>query len=145
MNFVCHTTETHSSIFKNIMCDSTSQCLPTVTRMLTTTNNLSSQAHSHYTVSTSIQVSVQHILFVSFIQLQYVLPLSSISKSLTIYCNLTNKIQCTASMLSPSAHILALCKNETRKWRSENVIHLVSVIMLHFQCKVNSVNDTDYS
>jgi len=145
MKYICHTTETHSSIFNNIMCDSTSHCLRTVTRMLTTTNNLSSQAHFHYTVSASSQVSVKHILFDSFIQLQHVLPLSSTSKSLTLYCSLTPKIQCTAGMPSPSAHSWALCKNETRKCRSENVIHLVSVIMLHFQCKVNSVDDTDYS
>ena len=123
--------------------------LPTVTRMLTTTNNLSSQAHFHCTVSTSIQVSVhhivQHILFVNFIQLQYVRPLSSTSKLLALYCNLTPKIQCTAGMPIPSAHSGALRKIETKNCRIENVIHVFSVLMFHFQSKVISIDDTSYS
>lgn len=108
-------------------------CLPTATRTLTATNNLSSEAHFHYTVSVSIQVSVhrimQHILF------QYILPLSSTSKSLALYCNLTPKIHCTAGMPSPSAHSWALHKNGTRKCRSENVIHLLVSLCYIFKAK----------
>jgi hypothetical protein len=78
--------------------------LPTMTRILITTHNLRGEAHFHHTLSTMFQVSVhhiwkqmiKHILFANFIQLQYVLPLSSTSKSLPAYCNPTPKIQCTA-------------------------------------------------
>jgi hypothetical protein len=48
-------------------------------------------------------------------------------------------------MNSPSAHSRALHKNESRKCRSENVFHVFSVPMLHFQSKVNSIDDTSYS
>jgi hypothetical protein len=79
--------------------------------MLITAHNSRSQTQAHHTLSTTIQVSVhhtgqqviKHILFVSFIEMQYVIPFSS-TKSLTVYCNPTHKIQCTAVMSSLSAH-----------------------------------------
>jgi hypothetical protein len=84
LSVILHVSELHSAVTR-------------VTRMLTNTNNLSSQAHINYTVLTTIQASVhhivqqviQHILFVSFIQLQYVLPLSSTNKLPALYFHYT--------------------------------------------------------
>ena len=72
--------------------------LPAQRKMLITT-----QTHFHHILSIRIQLTVpqigqqviKHILFVNFIQLQYVLPLIHTSTSLTIYCNPTFKVQCT--------------------------------------------------
>jgi len=80
--------------------------LPNVSIKLITTHNLCSQAHSNNNPSTSVQVSVhhtrhqviKHILFLNFMQLQYVLPLSSICKSHAVYSNTTLKIQCISGM-----------------------------------------------
>jgi hypothetical protein len=111
--------------------------------MLITTHNLHSEAHFHRTLSIRVQVSVHHtgqqvithILFVNFIQLQYVIPFSRTSKSLAVYCNPTSKIQCTERMTSPSAHSWALCKNKTRKYRNKTVIHMVNVLHYIFNAR----------
>lgn len=108
----------------------------TGSRKLITTHNLCSQAHFHNNPSTTVHVSVhytghqmiKHILFLNFIQrLQCVLPPSAICKSHAVYNNPTPKIQCIAGMPSFSAYSWTLCKNYTRKYRDETVVHILNV------------------
>jgi hypothetical protein len=119
--------------------------LPAVTRMLTITHNLRSQAHFRHTLSTRVQVSVhhigqqviKHILFVNFIQFQYILSLSSTIKLLAIYSNPTPKIRCIAGMPSPSVHSWDQCKHETRKLRKETFIWLMSLCYIFMQSELH--------
>jgi len=63
------------------------------------THNLHNEAHFHHSLSNRFQVSVHHIVrqvikyivFLNFMQLQYILSLSSTNKSFVLYCNPTPK------------------------------------------------------
>jgi hypothetical protein len=109
--------------------------LPYVIRMLITTHNTCSQAHFHYTLWTRVQVSVhhigqhmiKHILFLSFIQLQYVLPLNCTSKSLAVqWSHIHDLVHCMPCPVPlPTAE--SRVKNQTRKYRNQTVIHVVTV------------------
>ena len=106
--------------------------LPTVNRVLTAVHKLCSQAHFYYTLHQgSVSVTLGSRWYSTFcwqfILLQYVLPLGSTSTSLAIYSNPTPNIQCIAGH-AQSAHSWALCRNETRKHRSESVIQMVNVL-----------------
>ena len=97
----------------------------------------------HNNPTTRVQTSVhhnwhqviKHILFLNFIQLQYVFPLSSSSKSRAVYSYPSPKIQCLVDIPSSSVHSWDLCKNDTRKYRDKTVIHMVNVLHHIFNAK----------
>jgi hypothetical protein len=95
----------------------------------------------HHTLSTRVQVSVhhigqqviKHILFVNFIQIQYIIPFSSTSKSVPVRFS-----ACPVPL--PKAETCAKMKPENKETKLS-----LRWLLLHIECKVNSTGDTNYS